>query len=83
MSACERYARTGQPRPIAALTRPELAGRVQTLRDVIDALFAQSGLDRGPAFNGVGQLKLELYALEALLRDRDRQAPFSEPLPVA
>ncbi len=83
MSACERYARTAQPRPIAALTRPELAGRVQALRNALDTLWAQSDLDRGPAFNGIGQLKIELSALEALLRDHDRQAPLSEPLPVA
>ncbi len=82
MSARERFARTGHPRPISALSRPELAGRVQALRNALDTLWSQSDLDRGPAFNGIGQLKIELLALEALLRDRDRQAALGEPLPL-
>ena len=58
MSAAERWERTAQrpdPKPLARLTRPQLAARVQLLRDVLDRLLDQAARDGGEGFRCRGQ----------------------------
>lgn len=63
-----------------ALTRNQLAARIATLRSVLDLLWDVTACTGGDPFLTIGRAKMELIALEAELRDRDRQSP---PLPVA
>jgi hypothetical protein len=82
MSAADRYANAPTPRPLSALSRPELAARIQQLRQALDLLWSQSKRDGGPAYGCIGQMKISLLELERDLFKRDRAAQRGEPLPL-
>lgn len=64
------------PKPLEALTRTELAGRIEALRDVLDTLDRQRQIDGGPQFECVGRVKVVLIHYEARLREMDdRRTP--------
>jgi len=64
-----------EPKALAQLTRPQVAGRTYAVRAALDLLMAQSDLDGGVGFSSRGALKGELIALENRLQEMDRQAP--------
>jgi hypothetical protein len=74
MSAADRFDRPAT-KPISQLDRPQVAGRVDVLRQALDRLEDQSGLDGGEGYRCRGAMKVELIRWEAELRRRDRQAP--------
>src|SRR5688572_28164496 len=74
------------PKPVAQLSRPELAGRIQVLREAHELLREQSARDGGEGFRCVGTLKRELLVLQQALFLRDNPSARSymlEPLEVA
>lgn len=50
------------------LSRPQLCGRISTLRSALDILCAQADVDGHGSFACRGSMKVELIALEAKLR---------------
>lgn len=85
MSAADRWARQEgkpEPRTTAQLTSAELAARIHALREVLDLLWDVTAMTGGEPFHTIGRAKMELIALEAELRDRDRKAGLGEPLPL-
>ena len=71
MSAAERYDRARTPRPISALSRAELCGRIHASREALDLLWSQSDRDGGEPSTAIGPLKVELLRLEQQLRNHD------------
>lgn len=74
MFASRHYARPTPPapRPLAALTRAQLAARIHTIRECLTALWEQSDRDGVEPFRAIGALKVELITLEGQLRTMDR-----------
>jgi hypothetical protein len=68
-----------EPRPVAALSRVEIAGRIHALRSALDTLWCQSEADGGEPFAIIGRAKAELIDLEARLREMDRAAGTVRP----
>ena len=75
MSAYERYAAHRSPKPLAQLSRPQVAARVAVLRQALDLLVGQAELDGGEPLPCRGALKSSLIQHEEELRQRDRTAP--------
>ena len=75
MSAYERFTAHRTPKPLAALTRPQVAARVAVLRQALDLLVGQTELDGAEPFSCRGALKAALIQHEEELRQRDRTAP--------
>jgi hypothetical protein len=73
MSAFERYQR--EPKPLCRLGRAQLAARVAVLREAIDILFTQAGMDGSVAFACLGSMKVCLLNYQDDLRQRDQKAP--------
>ena len=73
-----------EPKPVSALSRAQLAGRIAALRGALDDLWGQSDLDGGEAFGCIGRMKIHLLELEAQLHQRDSQAgqPFAAAVTV-
>ncbi len=89
MSAYERYqfaASRPDPKPLAQLTREQIAARVHVLREAVHALWTQHDLDGGEHYDCIGWMKKNLIQLEVELQRRDRPQPVPSaplPLPVA
>jgi hypothetical protein len=85
VSAYERYFTrpAGEParKPLAELTRAQLAARVQALRQTLDLLWSCSDIDGGEALSCIGRVKVCLIETEGALRRLD-QAERGEPLPL-
>ncbi len=84
MSAYERYqaaASRPDPKPLAQLTREQIAARVHVLREAVHALWTQHDLDGGEHYDCIGWMKKNLIHLEVELQRRDRPQPVpSAPL---
>ena len=76
MSAAERWERmegSPAPKPLAALSRVQVAARIAVMHEVLDLLITQADYDGGESFATRGAAKMELAALRAEVQDRDRQ----------
>jgi hypothetical protein len=74
------------PKPLADLSRAQIAGRVSTLRAALDLLWSQRDADGGEIYRSVGTMKKELTILEMELFRRDNPGSgefINEPLEVA
>lgn len=60
------------PRPVRLLSRPQLVGRIFSLRSALEIVWSQVEADGAECFTSIGPMKRELMALEADLRVRDR-----------
>lgn len=60
------------PKPLESLTRMELAGRIEALRDALDTLQRQAEIDGGLTFECVGRMKVTLFTYRQRLRAMDR-----------
>ena len=74
MSAADRFETHGTrlPRPLSALSRPEIAARAYVLQQAIDSLWDITDRDGGEPFVTVGRAKVELILLRNELGARDR-----------
>jgi hypothetical protein len=69
MFALRHFARPARtPRPVATLTRAQLAARIHVIRECLDILWGQSDHDDAQPFRAIGGLKVELISLEGQLR---------------
>jgi hypothetical protein len=59
------------PRPLSALSRAQLCGRIHVNREALDLLWGQSERDGCEPSSAIGSLKVELIRLEQQLRDQD------------
>lgn len=68
-----------EPKPLAELSRVQLAARIHQLREALDALWTQSEVDVGEPYACIGRLQLEQAYLHAKLHQLDRQTgqPFA------
>ena len=83
MSAADRYEAAREPKPMASLTRPQVAARIHVLRGALDALWVQSETDGCEPFDCIGSMKRATYWLEERLREMDGGAsPRVDPLPL-
>ena len=76
MSAHERWqaaASRPDPKPLAQLTREQIAARVHVLRDAVHACWIQRDLDGGEHYECIGAMKAALIQLEMELFRRDRR----------
>jgi hypothetical protein len=71
-----------EPNPLSRISRPQLAARIQQLRQALDLLWSQSDLDGCEPFDCIGRMKVCLIDLEERLREMDRQAARGEPIPL-
>jgi hypothetical protein len=69
------------PKPLSALSRPQLAARLATLRRAMDLLAEQAELDGCAVFPCIGRMKGVLIDMENDLRASDKAAQRGEPLP--
>lgn len=60
------------PRPVRLLSRPQLVGRIFSLRSALEIVWSQVEADGAEPYACIGKMKVELQALEADLRVRDR-----------